>query len=164
MISVPTFPLIVEPGDLDDLTLTAETVFLEGEAEPDEGKLAIAYSVRNRMDRGVSAKVAILGKDQVAYGDGVAYEVYSCWNDDYQHRARARLSGAQGESLAASWRAAASALWKLVVDPTDGCTHYLNVEVTKRIRKGGTLPDWAQKVLDAGGGIVIGKHTFMAVA
>lgn len=160
---VPAFPLIAEPGDLDRLTLLAETIYLEASGEPDDGKLGVGYVVVNR---GEDVHAVILGKDRKAYDDSRPYEAWSCWNDNERVRAQARLATAAGPALEASWRAAAAALWRLLPDPTSGATFYLNVPLTLKIRDG-TLPAWAtdptdptrvdeSKVL-----AVLGRHHFL---
>ena len=164
---VPSFPLIAEPGDLDALTLWAESIFLEAESEPFLGKLGVGYALRTRCDEWkLTPHAAILGPDGKAYGDGRPFEVLSCWNDDYRDRARARLAAANGPELEDAWRAAAAALWRLLPSPVADATHYLNVPLTLKIR-GGTLPTWAAApghpdVLDLGKvREMIGKHTFL---
>jgi hypothetical protein len=160
---VPSFPLIAEPGDLDRFTLLAETIYAEAEGEPDDGKLGVGYVIVNRGD---DVHAVVLGKDRVAYGDGKPYEAWSCWNDAERARTAARLAAATGAMLEASWRAAASALWRLVPDPTHGATFYLNVPLTLKIR-GGTLPPWAadpndpRKVNERKVLAVHGRHHFL---
>jgi hypothetical protein len=144
----------------DDLTLIATTVLLEGDTEPDEGKVAIAWVVRNLMDKHQrTARHVILGADGMVDGDGRAWEVFSCWNDDYQKQRTARLIAPDPALWVRCWRAAAGALWRLLPDPTQGATHYLNVELTRKIRPRHDLPSWydATRVT-----IVIGQHTFLA--
>ncbi len=141
---VPPFPSLGEPGTWDELTLLAATTFLEAEGEPDEGKTAVAWTPINRVRSwGLTLHHAILGPDRQAYDDGRPWEPYSCWNEDYRPRARARLAGATGPEVEACWRAAAGALWRLTSDPTGGACFYLNVEVTRRQRQDGRLPAWA---------------------
>ncbi len=153
---VPMFP-VGEPAETwDDLTLLAATVFLEAEGEPDLGKLAVAYVV---MNRGKTVLNAVLGPDGKAYGDGKPYEAFSCWNDDYKQQAATRLSTC-GNRAEAAWRAAAAAFWGLISDPTSGADHYLNVELTRKIR-GGSLPTWAEGPIGRDQGIKIGNHTFL---
>lgn len=162
MITVPRFcSTDTDPGTWDDLTLLAATIFLEAEGEPDDGKLAVGWVVRNRADqREQTIRQVILGPDAAAYGDGKAFEAFSCWNDDYRPVAATRLAGA-GQAREASWRAAMAALWQLLPDPTNGSTFYLNIELTRKIR-GGTLPEWATKALAKSPGVVIGRHTFLS--
>lgn len=127
----------------DDLTLTATTVYLEGEGEPDEGKLAIAWAIRNRMDaQRRTARQVILGVEGLVDGDGRAYEAFSCWNDDYVRQRTARLIAPDPVLWEACWRASAAALWGLLPDPTKGATFYLNPVLTRQIRPRHDLPSW----------------------
>ena len=165
---VPAFPITPEPGQWDELTLLAATIFLEAEGEPSEGKVGVGWVIRHRMDSWrQTLHAAILGPDGKAWGDGKAFEVFSCWNDDYQVRGAARLAAAGGAEAEQAWRAAAGAIWRLIADPVGGATYYLNVGVTKKIRKGGTLPTWAADPQDATKvnaskvAAVIGRHTFI---
>ncbi len=154
---VPAFPLLEEPGEWSELTLLAATVALEAESEPPEGQLAVAFVTMNRVRGGWgSVHHVILGVDGHAYNDGRPFEAYSCWNDDYQAKARARLA-ALG-SAAWAWKPAAAALWGLTDDPSLGATFYLNPDLTRKIRPQHDLPSWfdARKVT-----AVIGRHTFV---
>lgn len=158
---VPAFPLIGEPGQWDALSLLAGTIFLEAEGEPVEGKVGVAWVIRNRMDaRKLTLAQVILGPEGKAWGDGRAFEPFSCWNDDYQARALARLATAETSvTIADCWRAAAGVLWRLIPDPTCGATAYLNVEATRKLR-GGTLPAWFDPNRVT---CTIGRHTFLAL-
>lgn len=148
MSLVPAFPAPIDPKLWDDLTLMAATVYLEAEGEPDEGKLAVAWVIRNRADRKkLSVRDICLAPLQ-----------FSCWNDDYRAQAEKRLINARNAE--ASWRAACAAFWRLLPDTTEGCQNYLNIEETRRIR-GGSLPEWAEKLLAEGVRIDIGNHTFL---
>lgn len=144
----------------DDLTLLATTVYLEGDSEPDEGKVGIAWVVRNLMDRQKrTARQVILGADGLVDGDAHAYEVFSCWNDDYAKQRSVRLISCDPVVWERCWRAATGALWRLLPDPTTGATHYLNVELTKKIRPLHDLPAWFDKTRITA---VLGRHTFLA--
>ena len=168
MISTPDFPLVADPGQWDDLTLTAGTILLESEGEPPEGQLAVGSVIRWRAECWKQAiRQVILGPEGRAYGDDKAFEAFSAWNDDYKSMAQARLSSATLASREAAWKAAAAALWRLLPDPAPGALFYLNAALTLKIRNG-TFPAWAadpsnrgklnaQKVI-----AVIGRHTFMA--
>ena len=151
-----------EPGTWSGLALTAATIFLEGEGEPDEGRLAIAWVIRNRADRlpaelDVAHRV-ILGPDKVAEGDNRAFEPFSCFNDDYRAQRVKRLTAPAAGVWELCWRAAAGAWWRLLPDPTHAALHYLNVELTRKIRPDGGLPKWFDpgKVT-----ATIGRHTFL---
>ena len=165
---IPPFPLLGEPGELDALTLIAETCFLEADGEPTDGILGVAWVIRRRaVDWGFGWHKAILGPDAKAYDPAQPFEPFSCWNADYKVRAGARLSVASGRPVAEQhWRAAAGALWSFLPDPVNGATHYLNPEVTKRIR-GGTFPSWAADKIDPTKlnttliRATIGRHVFL---
>lgn len=168
MITVPRFPLLETPEAWDDLTLVAATIYLEAKGEPDEGQVAVGWVIRERMTRwGLTLQQVLLGPEGKAYGDGKPYEPYSCWNDDYQQVAEAKLGAATGEDASRAWRAAAGALWRLLPNPVESAMYYLNVELTKKIRRDGKLPTWAadpqdpkhvntEKVV-----AVLGRHTFV---
>lgn len=151
-----------EPGTWPGLALTAATIFLEGEAEPAAGRVAIAWVIRNRADRlPAEADVAhrvILGPDRVAAGDGKPWEAFSCWNDDYVAQRRKRLTAPAAGVWELCWRAAAGAWWRLLPDPTGGATFYLNVELTLKIRPDKTLPKWFDPARVTA---TIGAHTFL---
>ena len=165
VINVPRFPILGEPGEWSDVELASATVFLECEGEPDEGAVAVAWVIRRRADEAGSVRQAILGPDGKAYGDNRAFEAFSCWNQDYQERARARLAAADKTTWA--WRAAAAGLWKLGADPSKGAWFYLNLAVTKKGRGDGTLPSWAAlpgdatKINEAKVLAVLGRHHFL---
>ena len=165
-IVVPRFPLLEEPGEWDDLTLTVATVFLEAEGEPEDGQIAVGFVIGTRMRaHGVTARQVILGPDGKAYGDGHPWEAFSCWGDDYKDRARARLAAAANAAWA--WKAAASGLFGLGPDPSKGSYFYLNVAVTKKGRGDGTLPAWAAlpgdatKINETKVLAVLGRHHFL---
>jgi spore germination cell wall hydrolase CwlJ-like protein len=136
--------VVGDPGDWDELTLLAATVFLEAEGEPAEGQLAVAHVVMNRIAlwRLPDVHTVILGPDRRAWGDQRPFEVFSCWNDDYRQRAEARLAAARDQQSEPAWRAAAAAFWHYSSDPSNGATFYLREDLTRTIR-GGTLPSWA---------------------
>lgn len=164
---VPAFPLLPEPAEWDELSLLAATIYLEAEGEPMEGKVGVGWVIRHRMEAWkLPMRQVILGPDGKAWGDGRPYEPWSCWGDDYRKRGAARLAAAAGPEVEAAWRAAAGTLWRLLPDTVDRATFYLNVEVTRKLRKG-TLPDWAADPADktqlnrAKVTAVLGRHTFL---
>ena len=167
MIGTPAFPLVEEPGQWDDLTLTAGTILLEAEGESPEGQHTVGTVIRWRAECWkLTIRQVILGPEGQAYGDGKPFEVFSAWNDDYRPMAQARLSSASEAAREAAWKAAAIALWRLLPDPAPGALFYLNPELTLKIR-GGTFPAWAADPQNRGKlderKIVtrIGRHVFM---
>lgn len=142
---VPPFPPLLQsdPGDWDALTLLAATVFLEAGGEPQEGKLAVAWVVRNRVDAWhLLVHQVILGPDGRAWHDGKPYEPFSCFNDSDRVPSEKRLAAADPITSEACWQAAASGFWRLQPDPTARALFYLNPELTRQLR-GGTFPEWA---------------------
>jgi hypothetical protein len=148
------------PDHWPGLTLLAATVFLEAEGELELGQLAVAFNPCNRARyHGWELHRAILGGDMKAYDDGKPYEIYSCWNDDYQRAARLRLSKMADLTWIHFYRLAAAAWWEFVADPSRGGYFYLNPELTRKIR-GGNLPDWWESDTDSESEVVIGNHAF----
>ena len=131
---------------VNELFLLAATVAMEAEGEPYKGKLAVAYVIVNRSQRQVPFK---------SISDVVLdpYD-FSAWN----------TKGGRQLSLDTFsfvvWRdsekAAASAYYGIEKDPTRGADHYLNVELTRKLR-GGTLPAWLLAMKRTA---KIGLHTF----
>jgi len=80
---------------------------------------------------------------------------FSCWNTD--SHTRLNLDIIPDVILMEGYKASVAAYFKLLDDPTKGATHYLNEELTRKIR-GGTLPGWfdENKITAR-----IGKHTFL---
>jgi Cell Wall Hydrolase len=158
MSLVADLPQDLDPGHWPELALVAATIYLEAESEPEIGQLAVSYVIRNRMDKAsASARVVILGKDQLAQGDGKPYEAWSCWNDDYVPARKSRLAQLEPTRWERAWRCACAAYWKLVPDPTSSADFYLNVELTKKLR-GGSLPSWFDPKRVT---VQINQHTFL---
>lgn len=124
--------------------LTA-TVYQEAQGEPKEGKRAVAWVVMNRC-RARNWRVP-----EIVFEP----KQFSCWNED--SRTRTRLASINGTAWWESSDAAEDAFYQRGPDPTVGATHYLNEELTKRIR-GGTLPSWFREEAVTAR---IGQHTFL---
>lgn len=136
-----------EPRTWPGLTLLAATVLLEAEGESDVGKLAVAWVIRNRMDQKRLGVHAIV----------LAPWQFSAFNGDYAHIRRSRLRDAKEQMWEACWRAGCAAYWRLIPDPSQGASNYLNVPLTRTLR-GGDLPDWFD---DSKVVAEIGQHTFL---
>lgn len=102
---------------------------MEASGEGDEGMIAVAYVLLNRMKDG-------------RWGDNLAEvclapEQFSCWNTNDPNRKRmARMKNADPLALGAL-SALGKAFRGAIVDPTLGATHYYSTDVGE--------PDWAAK-------------------
>lgn len=132
-----------------EFEIVVRTLFGEARGEPREGKHAVVWVIVNR---------ARIGR---AYGgpelDGVCLKrkQFSCWN--VYDPMRAKIKAATFTKLANCVAAAHEVLTGKVPDPTGGATHYLNPEMTRRIRGDGKLPSWAEGVTPVK---IIGAHHF----
>ena len=129
------------------LFLLIATVAMEAEGEPYRGKLAVAYVIMNR------ASIYNQTIDQVV----LKPFAFSAWNTRGRKH---KMQSIPDSAWFGSERAASSAYYRIEKDPTLGATHYLNIEVTKRMR-GGTLPAWVKKLRYL---ISIGDHSFYVEA
>ena len=149
--AMPHFPIERTPEQWDAFTLHAGNIYAEAEGEPPEGQLAVGWVVINRSRAWrLSVRDVILSPQQ-----------FSWLNLDERAMHLRRLGRAMGAQLESAWRAAAASYWRLLPDPTDGATHYLNIEATRALRRTHDLPDWAEAALDRGPVIVLGHHTFL---
>lgn len=159
----PKPPLTVDPGDWTGMELYAATVLLEAGGEPDPGKLGVAWVIRNRMTRTRGdVHAVVLGPDRRAAGDGQPWEAFSCFNDDAVGLRQAHLRAPDPAVWERCWWAASAAYWQLLPDPTQGATFYLNVPLTRQIRRrhgsATDLPSWYDPARVTA---EIGKHTFL---
>lgn len=134
-----------------EFEIVCRTVYGEARGEPREGKYAVVWVIRNRAGlRGYGGPTL----------DGVCLKKFqfSCWNKS--DPMRPKIVRATGEQLANCLVATFDVLMDKVPDPTNGSMHYLNPEVTRRIRPDGKLPDWAR---DEYISAKIGKHFFYRI-
>ncbi len=131
---------------VNELFLLTATVAMEAESEPYKGKLAVAYVIVNRSRRRVPFK---------SISDVVLdpYD-FSAWNT--KGGRQLALDTIPTRVWQDSEKAAASAYYGIERDPTRGADHYLNVELTRKLR-GGTLPTWLPAMKRT---TKIGLHTF----
>jgi spore germination cell wall hydrolase CwlJ-like protein len=121
------------------------TIYMEAAGEPYLGKLCVAAVIRNRVRKHNKSVSDIC----------FAPMQFSCWNADSPTRARLdEIDVETWESCEIAWEDISR---NIVADPTKGATHYLNEEVTRRMR-GGSLPSWfdENKVT-----LREGNHTFL---
>lgn len=127
----------------EDLYWLAITVLQEAAGEPHEGKLGVAWSIMNRVNKHGRRVPAIV----------LAPWQYSCYNTTSP--TRKMITTRTQATWEACERAAKEAYHALAPDPTYGSTHYLNPKVLKR------LPDWYRKDLVRA---VLGAHHFLVPA
>lgn len=141
-------PLVdTTPKEWPEMVLWAATVLLEAEGESDRGKLAVAWVIKNRMER----------RRQDARTVVLTPWAFSCWNADASPMRRARLIAPDAQIWDTCWWAVCGTQYGWLPDPTNGADHYLNVPLTK-IQRGGTLPPWYDAALITAD---IDKHTFL---
>ena len=128
-----------------DLFLLFATVAMEAEGESYKGKLAVAYVIMNRCRkrRKTISQVVLDPYD------------FSAWNTKGGRQLRLEYIG--DIAWFDSERAASSAYYSIEEDPTFGATHYLNVPLTKKIRRDHKLPAWLKAMKRT---TKIGQHTF----
>ena len=132
---------------VDDLQWLAMTVWQEAAAEPFEGKLAVAYTVVTRSSL-----------SQQSISDTVLKPLqYSAWNSDSPTKMRLDELDPSSAAWQDSYKATCAAVFRLLPDPTNGADHYLNEELTRKIR-GGSLPGWFEEIRVTAR---IGRHTFL---
>ena len=132
----------------DEITLLTWTVAMEAEGEPYEGKLAVAWTIMNRSR-----------KHKKSISDTILQDRhFSAWNQDSPTRMRLDVIS---ETVMSSAEVAALRAYngtRREEDPTNGATHYINKELTRKIR-GGSLPAWVGAMTET---VTIGRHTFYA--
>ncbi len=137
-----------DPREWPELLVFAATVYLEAEGEPHEGRQAVAWVIRNRMDRrGESPATVCLARLQ-----------FSCWNADAEPMRGPRLTAPDPAVWTNCWRAACGAYFGILPDLSRGADHYINVELARKIRPLHDLPEWydANAVTTK-----IGRHDFL---
>ncbi len=128
-----------------ELFLLTATVAMEAEGESYEGKLAVAYVIMNRItNRGGTISETVLKS-----------HAFSAWNT--KSGRRVRLDSISASAWEDSERAAISAYYFFEKDPTVGADHYLNIKLTRKLRRKGDLPSWVSKLTKT---VKIGLHTF----
>ena len=134
-----------------DVDITARTIFGEARGEPDEGKIAVAWVIRNR-----AAIAQATGRRQ--FGDGSPASAcqrpfqFSCWNNNDPNAARLRALDADNPDpvFAECLRIAEDVLGDQTPDPTDGATFY-------HTRALNPPPDWSRGKTPCA---TIGHHLF----
>ncbi|PXX59539.1 Cell Wall Hydrolase [Pseudomonas sp. LAMO17WK12:I10] len=130
-----------------DRDILARTLYGEARGEGLAGQIAVAWTIRNRVND---------GKTKSWWGEGYAgvcqapYQ-FSCWNKNDPNYPF--LSGAKpipAGQFAQAQRAADQVIAGAVADPTGGATHYYATTMPK-------APGWAAKAKQT---VRIGLHVF----
>ena len=100
-----------------DIESAARTVYGEARGEPEQGKIAVAWVIRNRAKRG-----GWWGNDV----DTVCRFpfAFSCWNNNDPNKSKILKVGIEDESFRLCLIAVAAAFSDIAPDPTSGSTHY----------------------------------------
>jgi spore germination cell wall hydrolase CwlJ-like protein len=134
---------IIPNYDAEDHDYMIRTIVFEAADESEEGKIAVAYVILNRIKSG-------------GWGDSIKDVVTSPWQFEPWMTRREEMEKLSPD--APSYKNAAqiadAVLAGQVPDPTAGAMYFLNPTVVRE-RRGGSLPSWAQ-----GEGQPIGNHTF----
>jgi len=134
---------IIPNYDAEDRDYMIRTIVFEAADEPDEGKIAVAYVILNRIKSG-------------GWGDSIKAVVTSPWQFEPWMTKREEMEklSPNDPSYKDAAQIADAVLVGKMPDPTEGAMYFLNPSVVRE-RRGGSLPSWAQ-----GEGQAIGHHTF----
>jgi spore germination cell wall hydrolase CwlJ-like protein len=138
---------------LSDQELLTACLWAEARSESREGQNAVCNVILNRVRKKMAKSIrdVILAAGQFSWTDPT--------DANYSKVLKAPDSDPIGWHRAIE--IATQALTGTLSDNTRNADHYLNVEATRRRRKG-TLPKWAQEGIDNGKvTVVIGNHTFL---
>lgn len=131
-----------------ELFVWARTVYGEARGEGLDGKIAVAWVIRNRVE-------ADLGKDNKPdwWGEGIigvcrAPKQFSCWNRDDPNYDKIMAVGLDDPAFQACLYAVLGVVLRYAPDPTCGSTHYHHVNIS---------PSWANGKTPIAS---IGKHAY----
>lgn len=134
---------VIPNYDAEDRDYMIRTIVFEASGEPEEGKIAVAYVILNRIKSGrwgASIKDVVTSPWQFEPWMTKRAEMEKLSPDDSRYRDAAQIADA--------------VLAEQVPDPTAGAMYFLNPTIVRQ-RRGGSLPSWAQ-----GEGQAIGNHMF----
>jgi spore germination cell wall hydrolase CwlJ-like protein len=134
---------VIPNFDAEDRDYMIRTIAFESAGEPEQGKVAVAHVILNRIKHG-------------GWGDTIKDVVTSPWQFEPWMTKREEMEklSANDPSYKDAAQIADAVLAGEVPDPTAGAMYFLNPTVVLE-RRGGSLPSWAQ-----GEGQPIGNHTF----
>jgi len=139
--------------EMSDQELLTACLWAEARGEPTKGQAGVCNVILNRVRKRMAKNIrdVILAPQQFSWTDpaDVNYsKVFTACTSDPIGWQRAMDISTQ-------------ALAGKLDDNTRNADHYLNIEATRRARRG-TLPRWAQEGIDNGKvTVVIGNHTFL---
>jgi spore germination cell wall hydrolase CwlJ-like protein len=140
-------------SELSQEDLLTACLWAEARGEPEEGQTGVCNVILNRVKKRMAANISavILQPNQFSWTDP---------NDvNFSKVFTAKTKDPNGWERAQ--RITQTALAGTLEDNTKSADHYLNVEVTRKVR-GGTLPKWAEEgIHDGKVTVVIGNHTFL---
>lgn len=135
---------------MTDEETVARTVWGEARGEPFNGKIAIAWVIRNRVELDLHG-------DEKPDWWGEGYEAvclkpwqFSCWNANDPNREKLLAVTDADAMYRDSLDAARLVIAGKVDDPTGGATHYLNPDIV-------ATPRWALAATET---VRIGRHLF----
>lgn len=134
---------VIPNFDAEDRDYMIRTIAFEAAGEPEEGKIAVAHVILNRIKNG-------------GWGDSIKDVVTSPWQFEPWMTKRDEMEklSANDPSYKDAAQIADAVLVGKMPDPTVGAMYFLNPTLVRE-RRGGSLPSWAQ-----GEGQPIGSHTF----
>lgn len=131
-----------------ELFWIALTVYMEAEGETSRGKIAVAFAIVNRMQKGkLSVTDVIFSPWQ-----------FEAWGTQSIRRMKLDDIDFRGNAWNDCVKAASAAYFQYIEDLIGGRTLYMNEAVVKATN--GHLPSWWKKAGEADIGVVIGSHTF----
>jgi spore germination cell wall hydrolase CwlJ-like protein len=135
--------------DLSDEELLTACLWAEARGEPETGQQAVCNVILNRVKKRMAPSIR----------DVILKPKHFSWTDpaDVNFNKVFTAKNDSPESWARATKIAQTALANTLEDLSKNADHYLNVELTKRIR-GGTLPNWVDLSKMT---VVIGNHTFL---
>lgn len=135
--------------------ILARTLYGEARGEGEQGMIAVACVIMNRVR--ASNDRAVRGLGAMWWGDDVAavclkpYQ-FSCWNHDDPNRRKIIVVNEHDAVFAAAKRIATRAILGVLDDCTRGATHYHARNIT---------PTWARGVTPTA---MIGQHIFYKIS
>ncbi len=141
----------MEYGQDDALTL-ARTLYGEARGEPQTGKVAVAWVIRNRVERPAFVG-SLLGQPGAVSHVCLAPWQFSCWNNNDPNRPL--LLNLQSNQCPGEFAIAGSVLEGSAPDPTNGADHYHTIN--QPVWAQSWPPEWAPHMVEVAR---FGGHVF----